>query len=142
MSTIKIGTAKSGFEVGGRHFGRSRHFSIYIDGTKAGTIPNGQKESFVVPAGAHTILARTDMGWKSHERSLDIKENDARTFYLQPSSKRVWIFVPLFTYLFCSLLLRIARAEASLALISPFLVLYALLLLFGRKTPWLTLTEI
>ena len=95
MATVRIAAAKSGIEVAGRHLGRSRDYNIYVDGTKVGTIPNGQKESFVVAAGAHTMLAKTDMSWTSHEHRFDVKENDSTAFHVQPSPNRTWLAVPL-----------------------------------------------
>ena len=140
MATIQIATAKSGLNIGEHHFGRSRSYNIYLDGTKAGTVPNGQKQSFSVAAGAHTIFAKTDMSWRSPDTSLDLKENGSKAFHVQPSPKRIWIIALLFCTILLSFILRATKAPGYF-----YLLYLAILVIFAFavwRKPGLTLTEI
>ena len=140
MATIQIESAKSGLNVGGRHFGRSRSYNIYIDGTKAGTVPNGQKQSFSVAAGAHTIFAKTDMSWRSPDTSLDLKENGSKAFHVQPSPKRIWIIALLFCTILLSFILRATKVPGYFYLL--YLVILLIFAFAVWRKPGLTLTEI
>ena len=140
MATIRIAAAKSGIEVGGRHFGRSREFNIYIDGTRIGTVPNGQRQSFAIAAGAHAMFVKTDMSWTSHEHRFDMEENDSKAFHVQPSPNRSWLAVPLLVILLLIVTLGATKASGFFYVL-PLLVASVSVVAIG-KNPWLTLTEI
>ncbi len=140
MATIQIVTAKSGLNVGERHFGRSRSYNIYVDGTKAGTVPNGQRQSFPVKAGAHSIFAKTDMSWRSPDIFLDIKENGSKVFYVQPSPKRIWIIALLFHTILLTYILGATKAPGYFHLLS--LVIVLILAFAVWRKPGLTIAEI
>ena len=139
MATIQIVTAKSGLNIGERHFGRSRSFNIYIDGAKAGTIPNGRKESFAVAAGVHTIFAKTDMSWSSREVSIDVRENDSKVFHVRPSSQRIWMVALVLSGLLVRPILNGTKAAGYVYLLLLLIVGLILALVMWR-TPGLTLT--
>ena len=86
------------------------------------------------------MFAKTDMSWRSHELSLDLKENDSRAFYVQPSTKRVWMVALIFCSLLSLAILGAARAPAYVYAL-PGVVVLVFAFTIGRK-PGLTFTEI
>ncbi len=74
MATIKI--ARSNEKAN-----RLRAIKIFIDGSKIGTIENGETKDFEVPSGAHEIIAKID--WcTSNQISFMLSEKETKTLAL------------------------------------------------------------
>ncbi len=61
------------------YINRFREYGIYIDGTKAGVIRNGETKDFEVTPGTHTIYAKIDWCY-SPSRSFTISDREPVNF--------------------------------------------------------------
>lgn len=115
---------------------RFRVIDLYLDGEILGYMPNGETIEFEVPAGQHTLRAKTGF-YSSKVLSFKMFSNDIRSFTIFPD-KLLHIFLPI---MLLGLGLRqfyskrIFNYEHTDAVIFPvFLLLSVYSLTIGRKT--------
>ena len=64
-----------------QYINRYRSYQIFIDGKRAGSIPNGETRSFDVSPGKHTISARSRWG-RGPEIKTDIDRDEEKSLRL------------------------------------------------------------
>ena len=69
------------FQRTNEYHNRYRDIKLFVDGQQIGLISNGEKKSFSIAPGNHTIIAKID--WcSSHEMKLNFNKNSIKTLRL------------------------------------------------------------
>jgi hypothetical protein len=119
---------------------RLRHFTIYLDGQKLGSVGNGEVKTFDIPDGNHSMRAKVD--WcGSRELEFSITGDETKYFKLSGFKHSNTIMPAAVVLLFLSLILRrLYHIAFAQWLILPIFLLLLYYLTLGRND-YLTLVQ-
>ncbi|NRT14659.1 hypothetical protein HNP99_001003 [Flavobacterium sp. 28A] len=119
---------------------RVRHYRIYIDNKKVGTIENGENKDFEIEEGKHVIEAKID--WcGSPKVHLEIKNGEIKSLKVGGFKYGKWLIPISLVFILLSFLLEyLYDFEYTIFLVYPVLLLMVYYLTFGRNK-YLTLTS-
>jgi len=124
-----------------QYLNRYRSYQIFIDGERAGSIPNGETGSFEINGGKHRIFAQTGFG-KSSEILIDIDENEGKELKLG-GFKNANVVVPVIAAIFILNCLLIYLVGFEFGKIINWLLILIILFFIGfGRNRYLTLKEI
>jgi len=129
----------------GEWMNRLRNYKIFIDGTQAGSVSNGNAQEFQVEPGMHKVRCKVD--WcGSEEMNVDLREGERAYLEVKSGLKYYWVIViPVLAIVFYNFYLRLSHIKSpsymsTLMLVCAIpVILYLLYFLTAGRNKYLVL---